>query len=226
MLLEANAVHRFYSNDSKSLHVLRGINLKIEEGRFIAIVGPSGAGKSTLLHILGGLDKPSQGSVFFQDKDIHKLSDQELSTLRNLKIGFVFQFYHLLSEFNVLENVMMPALIGCKVSRSQGLKLKQKALELLDRVGLKERVTHFPAELSGGEKQRVALVRSLINKPSLLLCDEPTGNLDSKTGSDIADLIKKLNREEKMTVVLVTHNLELAAIADRVHNLRDGVLVS
>lgn len=226
MLLEANAVHRVYNNNSKSLHVLKGINLGIEEGKFIAIVGPSGAGKSTLLHILGGLDKPDQGSVLFQGKDIHKLGDQELSVLRNSKIGFVFQFYHLLSEFNVLENVMMPALISLKVSKSQSFKVRQEALELLERVGLGERIKHFPAELSGGEKQRVALVRSLINKPSLLLCDEPTGNLDSKTGSDIADLIKKLNREEKMAVVLVTHNLDLTAAADQVHNLRDGILVN
>ena len=225
MMLEAKNIHKVYTNGKKSLEVLKGIDLKIEKGRFVAVVGPSGAGKSTLLHILGGLDYPTQGKVVFGGEDIYSLSDSAISRIRNEKVGFVFQFYHLLSEFNVLENVLMPALINSgAVARNQ--ELRKNALEFLDRVGLGQRLEHFPSQLSGGEKQRVAIVRGLINKPSLLLCDEPTGNLDSKTGEEIISLIRKINSEEKMTVVLVTHNIELTKSADYVYHLRDGVLVN
>lgn len=224
-MLEAKNIHKVYTNGKKSLEVLKGIDLKIEKGRFVAVVGPSGAGKSTLLHILGGLDYPTQGKVVFGGEDIYSLSDSAISRIRNEKVGFVFQFYHLLSEFNVLENVLMPALINSgAVARNQ--ELRKNALEFLDRVGLGQRLEHFPSQLSGGEKQRVAIVRGLINKPSLLLCDEPTGNLDSKTGEEIISLIRKINSEEKMTVVLVTHNIELTKSADYVYHLRDGVLVN
>lgn len=224
-MLEAKNIHKVYTNGKKSLEVLKGIDLKIEKGRFVAVVGPSGAGKSTLLHILGGLDYPTQGKVVFGGEDIYSLSDSGISRIRNEKVGFVFQFYHLLSEFNVLENVLMPALINSgPVARNQ--ELRKNALEFLDRVGLGQRLEHFPSQLSGGEKQRVAIVRGLINKPSLLLCDEPTGNLDSKTGEEIISLIRKINSEEKMTVVLVTHNVELTKSADYVYHLRDGVLVN
>jgi len=224
-MLEANNIHKTYSNTDKKLHILKGINLKIERGRFIAIVGPSGAGKSTLLHILGGLDTPSEGNVIFQGQDIYKLNDLTLCRIRNIKIGFVFQFYHLLSEFTVLENVLMPALIGAH-GKSQIVKFQERALKILDGAGLTDRINHFPAFLSGGEQQRVAIVRALINSPEILFCDEPTGNLDSETGEGIISLIKKINRETKMTVVLVTHNLELVKSADRVYHLRDGVLVN
>ena len=224
-MLEAKNIHKVYTNGKKSLEVLKGIDLKIEKGRFVAVVGPSGAGKSTLLHILGGLDYPTQGKVVFGGEDIYSLSDSAISRIRNEKVGFVFQFYHLLSEFNVLENVLVPALINSgPVARNQ--ELRKNALEFLDRVGLGQRLEHFPSQLSGGEKQRVAIVRGLINKPSLLLCDEPTGNLDSKTGEEIISLIRKINSEEKMTVVLVTHNIELTKSADYVYHLRDGVLVN
>jgi len=224
-MLEARNIHKVYHNGKKSLAVLKGIDLKIERGRFIAIVGPSGAGKSTLLHILGGLDFPTQGNVIFKEEDIYKLDDAMLSQLRNKSIGFVFQFYHLLSEFNVLENVMMPALISQK-SKVKSQKLEEEAVRLLKEVGLNDRREHFPAQLSGGEKQRVAIVRGLINRPQLLLCDEPTGNLDSATGEEIISLLKKINLENQMTVVLVTHNLQLARAADGLYHLKDGVLVN
>lgn len=224
-MLEAKNIHKTYSNADKELHVLKGIDLKIERASFIALVGPSGAGKSTLLHILGGLDTPSEGKVIFQGQDIYKLDDLRLCRIRNIKIGFVFQFYHLLSEFTVLENVLMPALIGAH-GKSKIVQLKEKALKILDGAGLTDRIKHFPAQLSGGEQQRVAIVRALINSPEILFCDEPTGNLDSETGEQIFSLIKKINKETKMTVVLVTHNLELAKSADKVYHLRDGRLVN
>ncbi|MBL7151759.1 MAG: ABC transporter ATP-binding protein [Candidatus Omnitrophica bacterium] len=224
-MLEAKNIHKVYHNGKKELAVLKGIDLKIAKGDFAAIVGPSGAGKSTLLHILGGLDLPSQGEVIFQEENIYKLKDSLLSRIRNKKIGFVFQFYHLLSEFTVLENVLMPALI----SREPGVRnpqTKEKALKLLDRAGLSERAQHFPNQLSGGEKQRVAIARSLINRPQLLLCDEPTGNLDSRTGDEIISLIKQINKGEEMSVLLVTHNQALAEAADKIYHLRDGILVN
>lgn len=225
-MLEAKNIHKVYNNGKKALRVLKGIDLNIENGRFVAIVGPSGAGKSTLLHILGGLDSPTQGSVIFEEQDIYKLNDFVLCKIRNERIGFVFQFYHLLSEFTVLENVLMPALISRQSTVSSSRQLKTKALRLLEEVGLGERTEHFPSQLSGGEQQRVAIVRGLINNPRLLLCDEPTGNLDSKTGNEIITLIKKINIESQMTVILVTHNLELTKVADRVYHLKDGILVN
>lgn len=225
MMLQANGIHKYYNGGKKSLEVLKGVDLEIDKGKFVAIVGPSGAGKSTLLHILGGLDIPSKGEVIFQGEDIYSFDDPEMSDLRNKKIGFVFQFYHLLSEFTVLENVMMPALIGHK-AQSTKHSIMTDALGILGRVGLKERLEHFPGELSGGEKQRVAVARALINNPELLLCDEPTGNLDSKTGEEIVALIKKVSFENNMTVIMVTHNIELTKAADKVYHLKDGVLVN
>lgn len=222
-MLSAQDIHKTYYNGGKAIHVLRGVGLNIEKGKFVAITGPSGAGKSTLLHILGGLDTPSKGHVVFQGRDINRLSDEEVSRMRNEKIGFVFQFYHLLSEFTVLENVLMPALISQKL-KAKSQKLKQEAAWLLEKIGLKDRIAHFPNQLSGGEKQRVAIARALINDPEMLFCDEPTGNLDSKTGNEIIALLKQVNTEKKMAVVLVTHNLELVKLADSVYHLKDGVL--
>jgi len=224
-MLEAKNIHKIYYNGNKQLEVLKGINLSIDKGEFAAIAGPSGAGKSTLLHILGGLDEPTGGEVILEQKNIYGLSDLELSRIRNKRIGFVFQFYHLLSEFTVLENVSMPALISREHS-TQGTELKEEALGLLKEVGLGERVTHFPSQLSGGEQQRVAIARALINRPSLLLCDEPTGNLDSKTSEDIVSLVKKISLENQMAVILVTHNEELAKTAQNIYHLKDGVLVN
>ncbi|MBU1928613.1 MAG: ABC transporter ATP-binding protein [Candidatus Omnitrophica bacterium] len=222
-MLEAKNIHKFYNKSDKEVQVLRGLDLAIKKGEFTAIVGPSGAGKSTLLHILGGLDEPSQGSVVFQALDIYKMSDALICRIRNRDIGFVFQFYHLLPEFTVLENVMMPALIKSEL-REKSQEIKNKALELLDTAGLSERTGHFPSELSGGEQQRTAICRALINQPKILFCDEPTGNLDSKTGGEIISLINRTNKETGMTVVLVTHNLELANLSDKVYKLKDGIL--
>jgi lipoprotein-releasing system ATP-binding protein len=224
-MLEAKNIHKIYNNGKKALHVLKGLDLKVKKGEFVAIVGPSGAGKSTLLHILGGLDNPTQGEVNFEGENIYALGDAMLCKIRNEQIGFVFQFYHLLGEFTVLENVLLPGLISqsSAVNRQQ---LRQNALRLLGQVGLSQRTMHFPNQLSGGEKQRVAIVRALINRPTILLCDEPTGNLDVRAGSEIISLVKKINQDERMSVVLVTHNLELAKIADKICYLKDGILVN
>jgi lipoprotein-releasing system ATP-binding protein len=224
-VLEAKNIHKVYNPGHKEVSVLRGIDLNLKKSEFIAIVGPSGAGKSTLLHILGGLDIPTKGKVLFEGSDLYGLNDRDISAIRNKGIGFVFQFYHLLSEFTVLENVLMPALINSQLPVGSA-QLQEKAIALLKEAGLKQRATHFPNELSGGEKQRVAIVRALINNPGLLLCDEPTGNLDSKTGEEIISLIRKINQENQMAVVLVTHNLELARSADKVYHLKDGLLVN
>jgi len=224
-MLEAKNLHKSYHNGNKTIHVLKGVDLSIDSGEFVAVVGPSGAGKSTLLHILGGLDSPAKGEVIFEKENIYGLSDLALCKIRNERIGFVFQFYHLLPEFTVLENVSMPVLINAGSGRKSP-ELKKDALELLGRVGLGERATHFPNQLSGGEQQRVAIVRALINEPALLLCDEPTGNLDSKTGEGIISLVKKINLERRMSVVLVTHNSELAKVADKSYHLKDGILVN
>ena len=222
-MLEAINLHKVYNDSAKELQVLKGVNFKIEEGEFAALVGPSGAGKSTLLHILGGLDCPSQGSVIFEGQELYKLGDQQLSRIRNCRIGFVFQFYHLLSEFSVLENVMMPVLIS-GANKTGIIEAGKFARKFLEHVGLIDRITHFPSQLSGGEKQRVAIVRALMNKPKLLLCDEPTGNLDSRASAEIIALIKNINVENKMTIFLVTHNEELASKAERIYHLRDGVM--
>ncbi len=222
-MIEAINLHKVYNHSSKELQVLRGVNFKIEEGKFAALIGPSGAGKSTLLHILGGLDCPTQGSVIFEGQDLYKLSDLQLSRVRNSRIGFVFQFYHLLSEFNILENVMMPVLIsGCK--RNAIVAAEKNARKLLEHAGLEDRISYFPSQLSGGEKQRVAIVRALMNNPKLLLCDEPTGNLDSCSSAQIIALIRNINIENKMTILLVTHNEELASGAERLYHLRDGLM--
>lgn len=219
-MIEAKNIHKSYGDEKKPLLVLKGIDLKVEEGEFVVIAGPSGAGKSTLLHILGGLDLPSSGKVIFKKEDLYALSDEELSEKRNKNIGFVFQFYHLLSELTALENAILPGLI----KKERYDKVRDVAMELLIQSGLGDRVGHYPCQLSGGEKQRVAVVRSLINNPGLLLCDEPTGNLDSQSGEGIISLIRKINAQNKMTVVLVTHNMELAKQADRVYHLKDGLL--
>jgi lipoprotein-releasing system ATP-binding protein len=219
-MLEARNIHKSYGNTKKSLLVLRGVDLKVKEGEFVVIAGPSGAGKSTLLNILGGLDTPSLGEVIFQGEEIYALSDDGLSEMRNKNIGFVFQFYYLLPELTILENVLLPGII----KKERFNKVRDKAMELLIRVGLGERMGYYPSQLSGGEKQRAAVVRSLINNPQLLLCDEPTGNLDSVSGAEIFSLIKKINTQNKMAVVLVTHNMELAKQADKIYYLKDGFL--
>lgn len=224
-MLKAKNIHKYYLSGTGKLEILKGIDLQVEKGKFVAIVGPSGAGKTTLLHILGGLDSPSVGRVILAEQDIYRFNDTALSYIRNKKIGFVFQFYHLLAEFTVLENVLLPVMVGNTEKISLEV-LKARAAALLEKVGLKMRMSHFPNQLSGGERQRVAIARALINGPEIFFCDEPTGNLDSETGKYIVSLIREANEENQMTVVLVTHNLELAKSADRTYHLKDGILVN
>ncbi len=207
-----------YEHGGQLLQVLRTVDLLLEAGDMVAIVGASGVGKSTFLQILGTLDLPSRGSICFNGEEITRMSATRLAEFRNREIGFVFQFHHLLSEFTALENVMMPALIG-RVPRAQG---ERRARDILGRVGLGRRLTHKPAELSGGEQQRVALARAMVLEPSLLLADEPTGNLDRRTGEEIHQLFVELNRERGSTLLVVTHNHELAAMMPRCLEMTDG----
>jgi ABC-type lipoprotein export system ATPase subunit len=222
-MLKASNIHKTYENGKAQTAVLKGVDVAIDEGCLCAVIGPSGAGKSTLLHILSGLDEPTQGNVQLNGKDLYKLPERSLAGIRNTQFGFVFQFYHLLPEFTVEENVMMPALITAD-RRLKKRDVRALAKRLLDETGLTRRSDHFPNQLSGGEKQRVAIVRSLMNEPRVLFCDEPTGNLDSRTGADVMGLIKRVQRQTRMTVILVTHNAELARDTDRVLHLKDGVL--
>lgn len=219
-ILKADKIHKAYNKGNKALKVLRGIDLDIEKGKISAIVGPSGAGKSTLLHILGGLDNPTQGEVFFENKSLYKLSDSERAKIRNKRVGFVFQFYHLLSEFTAIENVYLPAVIGGDKAKN----LKKRSQELLKQLGLANREEHYPSQLSGGEMQRVAIARALINNPEVLFCDEPTGNLDSAAGLQIKQLIWGLNQSKEQTVVIVTHDETLFKDADRVLHIKDGLI--
>ncbi|MFQ5882142.1 MAG: ABC transporter ATP-binding protein [Candidatus Methylomirabilales bacterium] len=204
----------------EALHVLQGVNLAVERGEFLAIAGPSGVGKSTLLHILGGLDRPTAGEVYYQGMEISQLPEGKLALFRNQTVGLAFQFHHLLPEFTALENTMMPALIG----RQPLPKAREMARGMLRRVGLADRLEHRPGELSGGEQQRVAIARALILSPEVLLADEPTGNLDSKTGEAIFGLLRELNSERGLTVILVTHNEWLVRRTDRVLRMADGQL--
>ena len=222
-MLEARDLYKAYNHQAARLEVVKGLNLEIAAGEFVAVVGPSGAGKSTLLHLLGGLDRPTQGEVLMDGENIYRLKERARARLRNQQIGFIFQFYHLLAEFTALENVILPALI---YERGGGLKqARERAGELLTQVGLGQRLTHRPGQLSGGEQQRVAIARALINDPRILFCDEPTGNLDSESGREIIDLLLGLNRQQGLTLVMVTHDEQLAARAGRIIRMRDGSLV-
>lgn len=223
LVLDVSAVQKHYDHPAGKVQVLKGIDLKIVEGDVVAIVGPSGAGKSTLLHIMGGLDHPASGEVVFDSENLYQLNERKRAQIRNRKIGFIFQFYHLLPEFTALENVLLPALVDKKNGRMDSLKAK--ASRLLDRVGLSQRYEHKPHELSGGEQQRVAIARALINEPKVILCDEPTGNLDSESGKGVIDLLMELNEKNKQTLVIVTHDDSIAKRSRRVVNMRDGQLV-
>jgi len=220
-MIQVIGVNRFYENGTRQLHVLIDINVHIKAAEFVAIVGPSGAGKSTLLHILGGLDVPTSGKVILDKNDLYEIGESRLAEIRNTGIGFVFQFYHLMPEFNVLENVLMPAMISQK-EKVKRQKSQEKAKELLAKVGLADRMSHKPNQLSGGEQQRVAIARALINSPKVLFCDEPTGNLDSNTGSEVMRALLELNKKDGVTCVMVTHEEALAAGADRIIHMRDG----
>ena len=217
-VLEAKGVFRSFQTGSVILDVLKGVDLEIYQGEIVALIGPSGSGKSTLLHILGALDRPDKGSINLDSVEVFSLNDKELAHLRNRTVGFVFQFHHLLPEFSALENVMLPKLIA-----GEGIKsIENKAMELLDEVGLKDRKDHKPGELSGGEQQRVAVARALINDPKIVIADEPSGNLDRNTAESLHNLILELNRSRNQTFVLATHNLELAKRANRIFRLKDG----
>jgi len=218
--LSARALTKIYTMGRRTLEVLRGVNLEIARGEFLALRGVSGAGKSTLLHLIGGLDSPNDGEIFFNGRNLAKLSEDELTQFRNRRVGFVFQAYHLLPELTALENVCLPA----RVARISAAQTEQRGRELLARVGLKDRADHKPSELSGGEQQRVAIARALINEPELLLADEPTGNLDSKTGGEIIELLKTICAEKQMTLVIATHDEKVAARAERIVQLVDGLI--
>jgi len=217
-LVIAMDVRKSFRHMGRTLEVLRGVDIEICDGEMVGIVGPSGAGKSTLLHCIGTLDAPTRGSIRVAGEEVTKLSAARLADLRNRTIGFVFQFHHLLPEFNALENVMMPGLVQGRPKR----ELEPRAHALLEEVGLRDRALHRPGELSGGEQQRVALARALMLEPKLLLADEPTGNLDSATSAQVHDLFFAINRQRGTTIVVVTHNPALAASMPRVITLRDG----
>ena len=218
-MIESAGLKKSYRMGGQTLEVLRGVDLEVRPGELTAIVGPSGAGKSTLLHILGGLDRPTQGRVRFQGENLYALGDREISRIRNRAFGFVFQFYHLIPELVAWENVALPGWIG-----RSGQKVRERARGLLQQVGLGGRLNHLPSELSGGEQQRVALARALMNEPQVVFCDEPTGNLDSATGREILELLLRVNREQGTALVIVTHEPAVTHVAKRVYSLRDGQL--
>ncbi len=223
-MLELVHVAKSYQSpgDEEGVCVLKDITLKVEKGRSLVIVGPSGSGKSTLLNIIGALDCPTAGRVLFDGKDLAKLNEPELARIRNRQIGFVFQLHHLLPQCTVLENVLVPTLAG--KNHPSMKEVHERAMSLLRRVGLKEFLLHRPGELSGGQRQRVAVVRALINRPKLLLADEPTGSLDRDASQNIADLLVELNRSEQVTLIVVTHSLKLAQRMGQVMELSNGVL--
>lgn len=225
-LLKLNNVSKSYltAGGSEELRILHGINLALNRGESLAILGPSGSGKSTLLNIIGTLDRPTSGEVIFDGEDVGGLDDIALARVRNAKIGFIFQAHHLLPQCTVLENVLVPTL----ASTDKGLRgsAPDRARKLLDRVGLQNRLEHRPGQLSGGERQRVAVVRALINEPKLLLADEPTGALDQSSAHDLAQLLTEINREQNLTLILVTHAIDLAARMKRQVEIQNGTLVS
>ena len=221
-ILQAHGLHKSFYVGKRKLEILRGISMNVRPGEFIALCGASGAGKSTLLNLLAGLDTPDEGYVLLDGKRTDLLSDKELTQIRNRQIGFIFQSYHLLPEFDALENVSMPA----RIARRPYRETVSEAEQLLCRVGLEDRIEHRPSELSGGEQQRVAIARALINHPSLLIADEPTGNLDSKTGREILDLLLQLRSERRCSLVMATHDAGIADQADHTFHIMDGRLLS
>ena len=222
LILKSDSILKEYKTGALPLTVLKKIDIEIKNNDFITIVGSSGAGKSTLLHILGALDRPTKGTVYYKGNDLYKLSDSHRALIRNFDFGFVFQFYHLMPEFTALENIMMPGLI----SRKEKSNLKKTALNLLDAIGLSERAKHFPNQLSGGEQQRVAIARSLLNQPKILFADEPTGNLDESSSGTIINLLQKLQKELNFALIMVTHNTELSQLGTTRLKIKNGILIT
>ncbi len=222
MLLQVKSLEKSYSRGDQQVQALKGVSLEIKEGQFVSIMGPSGSGKSTLLHLMGGLDRPTNGQVVLKGQAIESLSDNELSLFRRKNLGFIFQFFNLLPTLSALENVALPRLLGGESIQS----ITPKATDLLKMMGLEKRMHHKPDQLSGGEMQRVAIARALVSDPLLILADEPTGNLDSKTGESILTLMKEMTRETGKTIVMVTHDLKAASYGNRLIRMRDGLLES
>ncbi|WP_246051342.1 ABC transporter ATP-binding protein [Balnearium lithotrophicum] len=221
-ILRAENLVKVYKTESDEVVALKGVNISLKEGEFSLLMGASGSGKSTLLHILGTLDRPTEGKVYYREREIFTLPEREIATFRNRKVGFVFQFHYLIGELSLLENVMVPLLIGGVSEREARIR----AEEVLKSVGLGHRLSHKPFEVSGGEKQRAAVARALVTNPEVVLADEPTGNLDSQASHSVLSLMKELNRELGTTFLIATHNRELETYADRIYFIKDGVIVS
>ena len=221
MIIKLEDVDKFYMETGNKLHILKKLNLEVKRGEFVSILGKSGSGKSTLLNIMGLLDKIDGGKIWIDDKEVSSLNETERNNIKNHFLGFVFQFHYLMSEFTALENVMIPALLNNFKNKSE---IEKEAKELLEIVGLAERMKHKPNQLSGGEKQRVAIARAMINKPKLILADEPTGNLDEDTGEMIFSLFRKINKGRNQSIVVVTHARDLSQVTDRQIYLKRGVL--
>lgn len=220
LLLRVSGLKKAFHKDNVEVSVIKGLDFSAGKGEFVTIMGPSGAGKSTFLHILGALDKPTEGNIFFRDRDIRTFTEDEESVFRNEQVGFIFQFYHLLQDFNIIENITMPLLIR---GEKQAIAV-EKAKKYLAIVGLEHRHNHKPGELSGGEQQRVAIARALVNEPELILADEPTGNLDRKTGHEVLQYILSVNKKLSSTLILVTHDPEVGALGDKQYTMVDGEL--
>ena len=221
MIIQTNDLKRFFQVGSEKVEALKGINLSVEKGEFLSIMGPSGSGKTTLMNIIGCLDTPSDGEYFLNTKLVNNLDDDELANIRNKEIGFVFQSFHLLGKNSALNNVLLPM-------KYAGIKEDEaifRAKDVLEKVGLTDRINHSPSELSGGQQQRVAIARALVNKPSIIFADEPTGNLDSQTGTDVMNLFKELN-DQGQTIILITHEEDIAMQSNRIINIKDGLIES
>ena len=221
-IIRITGLEKSYTTEAGTIKVLKGIDMEIERGAIAAVMGASGAGKSTLLHVLGTLDRPTAGSVFYDGQDVFKYDDRALAAFRNGSIGFVFQFHHLLAEFTALENVMMPGLIKGAGRGKLRAELEERAAGLLGGLGLSHRLRHRPGELSGGEQQRVAVARALIMEPVVVLADEPTGNLDTNTSMELFDLLLKINEKNRTTFIIVTHNEQLSARCQKTYEMVDG----
>ena len=220
-ILELKNINKTYKGTSETLHILKDLDLVINEGEFVSIIGKSGSGKSTLLNVIGLLDSIDDGEIYIHGEKVDRTNHQKIDLLKNRDIGFVFQFHYLLPEFTALENVMLPALLN---NFNDKKNIEEKAKKILDSVGLKERYNHKPNQLSGGEKQRIAIARALINDPKIILADEPTGNLDEETSNEIHNLFRKINRKNNQTIIVVTHSRELANITDKRYSVKNGKL--